>query len=146
MANDLNGDAIHHAVGLNWQGIGDERISGHKLLDLSARALHWRWFLIDEISMVSAELGRLELRCKELVRDLAQSTYAQDAAHARPVGGLNVILAGDMWQLPPPRGSFLGDVPWKRLTQCKTKKVAHTIRRQELVWGVPRMESMAWQN
>eukprot|EP00438_Fugacium_kawagutii_P008899 Skav215707 [mRNA] locus=scaffold2573:242958:252224:+ [translate_table: standard] len=136
MANDLNGDTIHHAFGLNWQGLGDERISGHKLLDLSAKALRWRWLIIDEISMVSAELlARLELRCRELVRDLAQSKYAMDQAYARPFGGLNVILAGDMWQLPPPRGTFLGDVPWEWLTRCKNKKVAHTIHGQQLVWG-----------
>ena len=136
MANDLKGDTIHHAFGLNWQGLGDERISGHKLLELSAKALRWRWLIIDEISMVSAELlARLELRCRELVRDLAQGKYAKDAAYARPFGGLNVILAGDMWQLPPPRGTFLGDVPCEWLTHCKTKKVAHTIRGQELVWG-----------
>ena len=55
------GDTIHHAFGLNWQGLGDERISGHKLLDLSAKALRWRWLIIDEISMVRAELlARLE--------------------------------------------------------------------------------------
>jgi len=52
-----------------------------------------------------------------------------------PLGGLNVILAGDMWQLPPPRGTFLGDVLWEWLTQGKTKKVAHTIHGQELIWG-----------
>ena len=136
MAHDLDGDTIHHAFGLNWQGVGDERISGHKLLELSAKALRWRWLIIDEISMVSAELlARLELRCRELVRDLAQSKYAQEAACARPFGGLNVLVAGDMWQLPPPRGTFLGDVPWDWLTQGKTKKVAHTIRGQELIWG-----------
>ena len=82
--------------------------------------------------LYSAELlARLELWCRELVRDLAQSKYAKDAAYACPFGGVNVILAGDMWQLPPPRGTFLGDVPWEWLTQCKTKrrykKVAHTI-------------------
>ena len=136
MAEDLNGDTIHHAFGLNWQGAGDERISPHKLLDLSMRALRWRWLIIDEISMVSAELlSRLELRCRELVRDLAPSKYAAGEAYARPFGGLNVILAGDLWQLPPPRGTFLGDVPWEWLTQSKTKKVAHTIHGQELVWG-----------
>ena len=138
MANDLKGDTIHHEFGLNWQGLGDERISGNKLLDLSSKALRWRWLIVDEISMVSAELlAWLELRCRELVRDLAQSKDAKDAAYARPFGRLNVILAGDMWQLPPPRGTFLGDVPWESLTQCKTKKVAHTIRGQELVWGGP---------
>ena len=43
MANDLDGDTIHHALGLNWQGVSDERISGHKLLELSQKALRWRW-------------------------------------------------------------------------------------------------------
>ena len=136
MAKDLDGDTIHHAFGLNWQGLGDERISGHKLLELCQKALRWRWLIIDEISMVSAELlARLELRCRELVRDLAQGKYAKDIANARPFGGLNVILAGDMWQLPPPRGTFLGDVPWEWLTHSKSKKVAHTIHGQELIWG-----------
>ena len=136
MANDLNGDTIHHAFGLNWQGTGDERISGHRLLDLSVQALRLRWLIIDEISMVSAELlARLELRCRELVRDLAPGKYAKERANARPFGGLNVILAGDLWQLPPPRGTFLGEVPWEWLTQGRTKKVAHTIHGQELVWG-----------
>ena len=138
MANDLDGDTIHHAFGLNWQGGGDERISGHKLLELSAKAIAWRWLILDEISMVSAELlARLELRCRELVRDLSDSKYAQDSALVRPFGGLNVILAGDLWQLPPPRGTFLGDVPWEMLTHGKSKKVAHAARGQQLVWGAP---------
>ena len=136
MANDLDGDTIHHSFGLNWQGGGDERISGHKLLELSAKAIEWRWLIIDEISMVSAELlARLELRCRELVRDLSQSKYAKDSASVRPFGGLNVVMAGDLWQLPPPRGTFLGDVPWEMLTHGRSKKVAHTARGQQLVWG-----------
>ena len=136
MASDLEGDTIHHAFGLNWQGLGDERISGHKLLDLSVKALRWRWLILDEISMVSAELlARLELRCRELIRDLGQSKYEKDTAYARPFGGLNVVLAGDLWQLPPPRGTFLGEVPWEWLTNSRSKKVAHTMHGQELVWG-----------
>ena len=136
MAHDLSGDTIHHAFGLNWQGIGDEKISGSKILELSQKALQWRWLILDEVSMVSAELlARLELRCRELVRDLAQSKYAPEQCAARPFGGLNVILSGDMWQLPPPRGTFLGDVPWEWLTKSQSKKVAHTVHGQELVWG-----------
>ena len=136
MANDLDGDTIHHALGLNWQSASDDKISGSKFLDLSAKAVQWRWLIIDEISMVSAELlARLDLRCRELVRDLAQSKYARGSAHARPFGGLNVILSGDLWQLPPPRGTFLGEVPWEMLTSGKSRKVAHTVHGQELVWG-----------
>ena len=112
MAKELDGDTIHHAMGLNWQGASDDKISGSKFLDLSAKAVQWRWLIIDEISMVSAELlARMDLRCRELVRDLAQSKYAPGSAHAQPFGGLNVLVAGDLWQLPPPRGTFLGEVP-----------------------------------
>ena len=56
MAKELDGDTIHHAMGLNWQGASDDEISGSKFLDLSAKAVQWRWLIIDEISMVSAEL------------------------------------------------------------------------------------------
>ena len=86
--------------------------------------------------MVSAELlARMGLRCRELVRDLAQSKYAPGSAHAQPFGGLNVLVAGDLWQLPPPRGTFLGEVPWEMLTKGSSKKVAHTVHGQKLVWG-----------
>ena len=136
MAKELDGDTIHHAMGLNWQGASDDRISGRKFLDLSAKAVQWRWLIIDEISMVSAELlARMDLRCRELVRDLAQSKYAPGSAHAQPFGGLNVLVAGDLWQLPPPRGTFLGEVPWEMLTKGSSKKVAHTVHGQKLVWG-----------
>ena len=143
MANDLKGDTIHHAFGLNWQGLGDERISGHKVLELSAKALRWRWLIIDEISMVSAELlARLELRCRELVRDLAQGKYAKDAAYARPFGGLNVILAGDMWQLPPP---LFGRCPIGMVDAMQNEESSPYHPRAG-VSPKPRTESMAWQN
>ena len=77
----------------------------------------------------------MDLRCRELVRDLAQSKYAPGSAHAQPIGGLNVLVAGDLWQLPPPRGTFLGEVPWEMLTKGSSKKVAHTVHGQKLVWG-----------
>ena len=44
------------------------------------------------------------------------------------------MLFGDLWQLPPPRGTFLGDVPWEMITKASNKKLALTIHGQELIW------------
>ena len=64
--NDLDGETIHQAC--SWQGAGKKKLSAQKFLDLSAKALQWRWLIIDEISVVSAEL----LARLEVVRDLAR--------------------------------------------------------------------------
>ena len=135
MAEQLDGDTIHHALGLNWNGASNG-ISEAKLLELCATTLQWRWLFIDEISMVSAELlARLELRCRELVRDISTRKFASNRADARCFGGLNVCFSGDLWQLPPPRGTFLGEVPWEMITKCSSKKLAQTIHGQALIWG-----------
>ena len=135
MAEQLDGDTIHHALGLNWNGASNG-ISEAKMLELCATTLQWRWLFIDEISMVSAELlARLELRCRELVRDIAARKFASDRGEARCFGGLNVCFSGDLWQLPPPRGTFVGDVPWEMITKASNKKLALTIHGQELIWG-----------
>ena len=135
MAEQLDGDTIHHALGLNWNGAGNG-ISEAKLLELCATTLQWRWLFIDEISMVSAELlARLELRCRELIRDISARKFASNRGDARCFGGLNVCFSGDLWQLPPPRGTFLGEVPWELITTSSNKKLAQTIHGQELIWG-----------
>ena len=135
MAEQLDGDTIHHALGLNWNG-ASSGISEAKLLELCATTLQWRWLFIDEISMVSAELlARLELRCRELVRDISARKFASNRGEARCFGGLNVCFSGDLWQLPPPRGTFLGEVPWEMITKGSNKKLALTIHGQELLWA-----------
>ena len=130
MAEQLDGDTIHHALS------SSNGISEAKMLQLCATTLQWRWLFIDEISMVSAELlARLELRCRELVRDVSKYKYGRDGLETRCFGGLNVCFSGDLWQLPPPRGTFIGEVPWEMITKASNKKLALTIRGQELVWG-----------
>ena len=110
-------------------------ISEAKMLELCAATLQWRWLFIDEISMVSAELlARLELRCRELIRDINARKFAGNRGEARCFGGLNVCFSGDLWQLPPPRGTFLEDVPWEMITKASNKKLALTIHGQELIW------------
>ena len=141
MAEALAGDTIHHALGLNWTGSSDG--SGLKrLLELSLATLQWRWLIIDEFSMVSAELfAQLERRCREIMRDLSVAKYGTFDGAVRPFGGLNVVLAGDLYQLPPPRGTFIGDVPWQLLTGQLRAKTPAAAQGQNLLWG-PKTESM----
>ena len=76
--------------------------------------------------MVSAELlARLELRCRELVRDASRQKCAAGCATARPSGGLNVILSGDLW-----RGAFLGAIPARMLRSkgCEHEATARSVR------------------
>ena len=40
-----------------------------------------------------------------------------------------------MWQLPPPRGTFLGQIPWQLLTHVHSKKLPLTLQGQQLVWA-----------
>ena len=135
-AEPLDGDTIHSALGLAWHG-NDSNVDAQRILDLAGNAIRWRWLLIDEISMVSAEmLARLEARCRQLVQDLCATKYAnQNKTQTAPFGGLNVILSGDLWQLPPPRGTFLGQIPWQLVTSTHAKKLPLTLQGQQLVWA-----------
>ena len=54
----------------------------------------------------------------------------------RPFGGLSVLFSGDVGQLPPPDGGFLGDIPIEYLRNARkyatTPSIAH---RQSLLWS-----------
>jgi hypothetical protein len=54
----------------------------------------------------------------------------------RPFGGLNVICFGDMWQLDPPDGGFLGDIPIVFLQRGRKYQAGLAIAQgQALVWS-----------
>ena len=134
MAELLSGDTIHHSLGLDWNG--DSASNALRSWDRARHVLQWRWLILDEFSMVSAELlAQLELRCRELIRDLGTSKYRRQEGAARPFGGLNIILAGDLYQLPPPKGTFLGDVPWGLVAGRKASRRATGHHGQALLWG-----------
>ena len=147
MADQLAGDTIHHAVGLNKHG-DETGVSLQRMAELLAGATRWRWLLLDEISMVSAELlARFELRCRELVRDACKEKYGPHSNAARPFGGVNVILAGDMWQLEPPRGTFLGAIPAEMLRRRGQKtKLPHAAYGRGLCGGDRRKAFRELQN
>ena len=71
---------------------------------------------------------------RELMRDLSLAKYDGNGK-IRPFGGLNVILAGDVYQLPPPKGTFLGDIPWDLLAGRKSTRQAPGHQGQTLLWG-----------
>ena len=132
MAAQIAGETIHH-----WSGIPVVEADGgaaardpHKL---STKCQLLRWILIDEISMVSAQLfGQLEVAVSKVVRRKSPHRLDKDG-NVRPFGGINVLLLGDMWQLKPVTGLALFASPsearsqtaylgcmlmWKSLRRC----------------------------
>ena len=60
-----------------------------------------RWLIIDEISIVGLELlAQLEHKLRSLVRQ--GSPFKRCDGGVRPFGGLNVLVIGDLWQVPHP--------------------------------------------
>ena len=57
-----------------------------------------RFLLIDEISMITAQLfGQLELVVRKVIRKRSIYKTRPDGTE-RPFGGVNVLLFGDWWQ------------------------------------------------
>lgn len=91
-ATHMNGMTIH-----GWSGIGiKEELTEHDLDLLESKQYLWKRFekarvlIIDEVSMLhSHRLDMVEQVCRKFKRN------------DKPFGGLQVILSGDFFQLPP---------------------------------------------
>ena len=91
-ATHIKGMTIH-----SWSGIGiKERLSNYDLDKIASnervakRIMHARVLIIDEVSMLSANVFEMvEAVCRVVRRS------------SRPFGGLQVVLVGDFFQLPP---------------------------------------------
>lgn len=91
-ATHMNGMTIH-----GWSGIGvKEYMNEHELELLEEKKYLWKRFekarvlIIDEVSMLHGyQLDMIEKVCKRFKRS------------SSPFGGLQVILSGDFFQLPP---------------------------------------------
>ena len=105
-AADIKGETIHQAFGLKRNGKPSENAT-----TATQRMGYWRWLIVDEISMVSAKLlARMEQQQRECTS--SKTAFKLDAAgKARPFAGVNVVFLGDFYQLPPPEGGFIADVP-----------------------------------
>ena len=70
--------------------------------ELFLNAVSMRWLIIDECSSASPGLlGALDVALR---RACLSHPYAKENARPRPFGGINVIFAGDLWQLAPVQG------------------------------------------
>ncbi|MEI7688779.1 MAG: AAA family ATPase [Candidatus Nomurabacteria bacterium] len=91
-ATHMNGMTIH-----GWSGIGVRSFMGEKELEqLEEKKYLWKRFdkarvlIIDEVSMLHGfQLDMIEKVCRRFKRS------------SKPFGGLQVILSGDFFQLPP---------------------------------------------
>jgi hypothetical protein len=91
-ATHIKGMTIH-----SWSGIGiKERLSDYDLDKIASnerlakRIMHTKVLIIDEVSMLSARVFEM---VEAVCRSVRRST--------KPFGGLQVVLVGDFFQLPP---------------------------------------------
>ena len=135
-ADMLDGDTLHHAFGLSFGDTSKTTYNETKVLDKQKRLLQLRWLIIDEISMVSVELlAAVERACRALVRNSSTFKRPVGDVHSKPFGGLNVVVLGDLWQLEPPEGHFVGSVPHEWLTSKYARNKPTVAHGQELIWG-----------
>ena len=138
MAGLLQGDTIHHALGIPIFGQGHATTGSNQDIKIAKSILQWRWLIIDEISMVSAKLlARIDMKLRHYARTVDPYAIYGNAA-TRPFGGLNVICSGDFWQLPPPDGGFLGDGPFEYIQASRRYVPSASISHgQSLLWSGP---------
>ena len=77
------------------------------------------------------------MKLRGVVRDLAPSK--KDERHeTRPFGGLNVLCCGDFWQLDPPEGGSLANIPVEWICRAYRYTPAATVSHgQSLFWAGP---------
>ncbi|CAE7097421.1 unnamed protein product [Rhizoctonia solani] len=91
-ALNIGGNTLHSFAGI---GLGELPIQQSLAKIWGNKAAYYRWLatevlVIDEISMVSAELF-----------DLIDNIGRQIRQNTRPFGGIQLVVSGDFFQLPP---------------------------------------------
>ena len=105
MADQLNGETIHGALGLDpFRNHAKTSKTSKKAMETSKCVSQWRWLIIDEISMLSASfLAEIDMRLRDVMAD-AQAYKTDAQGRTRPFGGINVLLLSDFWRVDPPQG------------------------------------------
>ena len=90
-----------------------------KQLEAAKRVAQWRWLIIDEISMVSANfLAELDMHLRGIMSQV--SVTKRDTANiGRPFGGVNVLFVCDFHQLDPASGTPINAIPTSFLRKAR---------------------------
>ena len=142
MPDLLGVDTIHHALNLPVVGKQQTKNTNYNELrkqqELAKQFLQWRCLMIDELRMVSARLlADIDCKLRALTRASGLCLFTiNKRGTRRPFEGLNVLIRGDVWQLPPPDGGFVGDIPVEYVRNARkyapTPSIAHG---QSLLWS-----------
>ena len=97
--------------------------------ELYLNALGMRWIIIDETSTLSPSLlGMLDTYLR---RACCRHPYARAGKRRRPFGGINLVLGGDLWQLPPVRSNAIFSNPFKSGYSAEEQKIMKMIWRKD---------------
>ena len=90
-----------------------------------------------------ARLAEVDMKLRDVVVDVSSRKRSR-TGHIHPFGGLNVLLSGDLWHLPPPSGGFLGNIPAEFIANARKYNPKITISHgQSLLWGGPQNKEWA---
>ena len=136
MAALLGGDTIHHALGIPCFGRKKNTSEAESNVEVAKRVLQWRWVIIDEISMVSVKLlATIDMKLRSVIRAVG-TEKVKHLGVDRSFGGLNVLMCGDLWQLPCPDGGYLGDIPTEFIRNARKYDPSPSIAHgQAILWG-----------
>ena len=141
MADQLGGDTLHHALGVTpckfqkTKG-GDSDSVTKRAQEISRFLEQCRWLVIDEVSMISAQLlAEIDQKLRRITRDI-ETTKKHPNLLERPFGGLNVIFCGDFWQLDPPSGTPIASIPAELVREARQYAPApDVLEGHTLFWG-----------
>ena len=127
VAHAMGGLTLHACGGIQVGGQG-RRLEHTDVDVMFTRNQHLRWVLIDEAFMIPDELLGL---FGEKLTDAAQDTRYKKRTNGslRGFGGYNLLIFGDMNQLPPiPASAALFNPPGEKKTRCARAAL-------DLFWG-----------
>ena len=144
-ASALDGNTIHSAFGMGvnqtkGKGAEAEGDAGSKKKtkkeEAAQRMSQWKWLIVDEISMVSANfLAELDSQLRSCM-SAASATKIEANGVDRPFGGVNVLFSGDFYQLEPPLGTAINALPTSYLQKARQYAPGATEDHgQHIFWG-----------